>query len=180
MTRAAALLPGVLAPLALLLCLAAGWPLWLAGLALLPLAWLRPALRSVARWLGLLAAGLGLLALAARSDWPLRAYPVLVNAALLAGFGYSLRHPPSAIERFARLTEPDLPAAAVAYTRRVTWLWCGFFTVNGALALATGLWADQTTWALYNGGVAYLLMGLLLGGEWLVRRRVRRRAEQHG
>ena len=36
-------------------------------------------------------------------------YPVLVNAALLMAFLHTLAYPPSAIERLARLTEPDLP-----------------------------------------------------------------------
>ena len=44
------------------------------------------------------------------------------------------------------------------------------------LALATALWASDKTWALYNGLIAYLLMGALFAGEWLVRGRVRARA----
>ncbi len=54
-------------------------------------------------------------------------YPVIVNAVLLAAFAWSLAFPPSIIERLARLTEPELPASAVAYTRRVTVAWCFFF-----------------------------------------------------
>ena len=92
---------------------------------------------------------------------------------LLAVFAISLRYPPSAIERLARLQEPDLPESGVRYTRRVTQVWCGFFIVNGSIALATVLWASDAAWALYNGLIAYLLMGLLFAAEWLVRRRVR-------
>lgn len=106
---------------------------------------------------------------------PLKLYPALVNAVLLTVFAVSLMHPPSAIERLARLREPDLPPAAIAYTRKVTWVWCGFFVVNGTLALATALWADAATWALYNGLIAYGLIGTLFAIEWLVRRRVRAR-----
>ena len=54
-------------------------------------------------------------------------YPVIINLCLLAVFSYSLRHPPSVIERIARFREPDLPASGVAYTRKVTWVWCFFF-----------------------------------------------------
>jgi uncharacterized membrane protein len=124
------------------------------------------------------AAGGGLLALlsfAGNALLPLKLYPALVNAVFLVLFGISLRHPPSAVERIARLTEPDLPAAAVPYTRRVTQVWCLFFLGNGAVALATALWASNHAWALYNGLISYLLMGALFGGEWLVRRRVRAR-----
>jgi uncharacterized membrane protein len=106
---------------------------------------------------------------------PLKLYPVLVNAVMLGFFGLSLRHPPSAIERIARLREPDFPPSAIAYTRKVTIVWCLFFTVNGAVALATAIWASDRVWATYNGLIAYLLMGLLFAGEWMVRQRVRAR-----
>ena len=110
------------------------------------------------------------------NDWgPLKLYPVLVNAVLLAVFAVSLVRPPSVIERLARLSEPDLPPAAVSYTSRVTQVWCLFFAGNGGVALATALCASTEVWAFYNGFVAYLLMGALFGVEWLVRRRVKAR-----
>ncbi|MGJ4749149.1 hypothetical protein ACQV5M_22485, partial [Leptospira sp. SA-E8] len=114
---------------------------------------------------------------------PLKLYPVLVNAVLLAVFAWSLRHPPAVIERLARLAEPALPPSGVAYTRGLTRVWCGFFIVNGLLALVTALWPRQAggdeIWALYNGLIAYLLMGLLFAGEWLLRPHLRRRMEGH-
>jgi uncharacterized membrane protein len=106
---------------------------------------------------------------------PLKLYPVLVNAALLGAFGYSLIFPPSMIERFARMREPDLPPRAIHYTYRVTQIWCGFFVLNGMIAVITALWASPTTWSVYNGLVAYLLMGLLFAGEYAVRRRFKQR-----
>lgn len=80
------------------------------------------------------------------------------------------------IERFARLHEPDLPESGVRYTRKVTFVWCAFFILNGAAALWTALQASLELWALYNGLIAYVLMGALLGGEFLVRGFVRKRA----
>lgn len=125
--------------------------------------------------LGLALAGLLLAALTAWSNQllPLKLYPVAVSAALLVLFGLSLWKGPTVVERLARLQEPNLDAHGVAYTRRVTQVWCGFFVLNGSLALATALWGSDATWALYNGLISYGLMGLLMGGEWLVRRRVR-------
>jgi uncharacterized membrane protein len=102
-------------------------------------------------------------------------YPALVNAVLFLAFGYSLVRPPTVIERIARLTDGDLPPAAITYTRRVTIVWLGFFAVNGSIALYTAIATPLETWAFYNGAVAYLLIGTLFGAEWLVRRRVRRR-----
>ena len=51
-------------------------------------------------------------------------------------------------------------------------IWCLFFIVNGAIALVTVLSKNQALWTLYNGLISYLLMGTLLGGEWLYRKRV--------
>lgn len=79
--------------------------------------------------------------------------------------------PPSLVERLARLADPRLPAAAVAYTRNVTRVWCVFFACNALAALATCLRGDLRLWTLYNGAVSYLLIGLLMAGEWFVRRR---------
>jgi uncharacterized membrane protein len=130
-------------------------------------------LASLSRAESAVLAGLLLLAgasAAANSEWLLRLYPAAVNLGLLTLFGLSLIFPPTMIERFARLGEPDLPRAAVRYTRRVTQVWCLFFVGNGAIALYTALYAGRDAWALYNGCIAYLLMGALFGGEWLVRR----------
>lgn len=127
----------------------------------------------------LLAATIGATALTlfTGSPYGLLLYPVLVNTVFFLLFVTSLARPPSAIETLARLREPDLPAEAIHYTRRVTQIWAAFFAVNGSVALAT-VFLDPYWWALYNGLIAYLLMAVLMGTEWLVRRRVRRNA--HG
>lgn len=104
------------------------------------------------------------------SELLLRLYPAAVNLGMLLLFGGSLLVPPSMVERFARLGEPDLPAAAIGYTRRVTQLWCVFFVANGTAAAYTALFSSRDNWALYNGFIAYLLMGTLFAGEWLYRR----------
>lgn len=148
---------------------------WLA-LGLIVLAGLRMWSERQRTWVVVAAGVLLLAALAAltHTSWPLKLYPVLVSLAMLAVFGYSLINPPTVIERLARLHDPDLPPHAVAYTRRVTQVWCGFFIFNGSVALFTALWADDRVWALYNGLISYGLMGTLFAGEWLLRQRVRR------
>lgn len=153
-------------------------PRWLA-LSLVLLGTLRLAATRQRAWAGLALVAFALAAVTGvlNQAWPLRWYPVLVNASLLGLFGVTLWHPPSMAERLARLREPDLPPHAVTYTRQVTVAWCGFFLVNGGLAALTAAWGSDRTWALYNGGLAYALVGLFAGGEYLVRRRVRRRAE---
>ena len=103
----------------------------------------------------------------------LRWYPVLISLALLGLFAGSLCSGMPIIERLARLSEPELPPAAVRYTRQVTWVWVGYFVVNASIASGLALWAPLSWWTLYTGLIAYLLMGLLFAGEWLVRQRIR-------
>ncbi|MGF6377584.1 putative membrane protein [Paraburkholderia atlantica] len=106
------------------------------------------------------------------SELLLRFYPSLVNVGLLIAFGATLARGPSMIEKFARLGSPDLPAGAVRYTRRVTQVWCGFFVLNGAFSAYTALYWSRASWSLYNGVIAYGLIGALLAGEYVWRRLV--------
>lgn len=99
-------------------------------------------------------------------------YPVMMSALMLLLFGASLFGPVSLVERLARLRDPMLSPAGVVYTRRVTQVWCLFFIVNGGIALFTCLHGDMALWALYNGGISYLLMGILMGTEWIIRKRL--------
>lgn len=141
---------------------------------LVALALVRALTSRQAAWRLLAVAAAVLAAIVVVSDHalPLKLYPVLVNTAMLGLFGWSLRYPPSLVERLARLREPALPPAGVAYTRRVTQAWCVFFVCNGVLAAVTAVFASDRVWALYNGGVAYALIGAMFAGEWLVRQRV--------
>ena len=118
------------------------------------------------------AALLGLLAVS--PDLAVKAYPVLVSLAVAAVFGVSLVAPPSAIERIARLREPDLPPEGVAYTRKLTGIWVIFLLANAAISAATGLWASLGVWTLWNGLLAYVAMGTLFVGEIAYRGFVRR------
>ncbi len=75
-------------------------------------------------------------------------------------------------EQPARVSDPDFPEHAVAYTRKVTMVWCAFFVFNGSMALSTVLFGDLAIWAFYNGFVSYALMALLFAGEYLLRQRI--------
>ncbi len=109
----------------------------------------------------------------------LKLIPTVINVAFLMGFATTLWKPPSMIERFARLQEPQLSKPAIRYTRQVTLVWCVFFIINGSIALYTALYSSIETWALYNGLIAYLLMGALFAIEYLVRLRVKKYEQQN-
>lgn len=167
----------VLYPLVVYLGLGHFEPRWLAFLLLaVALARLTASREPVWVAAAVMAGVLALATFLANAALPLKLYPVIVNGLLLALFAVSLAHPPSAIERLARLRDPDLPPVGVAYTRKVTWVWCGFFVFNGTLAVATALWGSDAIWATYNGLIAYGLIGAVFGIEWCVRQRVMARS----
>ena len=101
-----------------------------------------------------------------------RLYPAAMVAVALAFFALSLRRTPL-VETFARRMGETLDERGVAYCRRVTVAWTVFLLVHFAVTLAT-VFASHEVWAIYNGFLAYVLIGAMFAGEWLVRRRVRR------
>lgn len=152
-------------------------PRLLAGVLMLAALTRLPMLKvgTFSRWWLAGALLLAMLAIWSNALLPLKLYPVLVSVFMLAVFGYTLIAPPSMVERLARLREPNLPPQAIGYTRRVTQVWCGFFAINGLIALITALWASPAVWSVYNGIISYGAMGLLFGVEYLIRQRFKRR-----
>ena len=121
------------------------------------------------RWL---LVGLGAFCIVAALDTDLvilKFYPVLVNSAAATYGLYTIFNPPSAIEQLSRLMGMQMDGPAVFYTRRLTMVWIGFFVLNAATAAYTVLAASTATWALYNGLISYLLIGLLMVLEYPVR-----------
>ena len=95
--------------------------------------------------------------------------PALVNAALLGSFGWTLYRGPSMIESFARLLVDDLDADEQRYAVRVTALWCIFFLLNGLVSVGFALRGTVAQWAVYNGLVSYVLIGVIFVVEFLYR-----------
>ena len=101
-----------------------------------------------------------------------RLYPAIMVSLALAVFAVSLFRTPL-VEVFARRMGETLDESGLAYCRRVTVVWTAFLSAHLAVTIAT-VFASREVWAVYNGFVAYVLMGALFLGEWLYRRRVRR------
>ncbi|WOE31250.1 MULTISPECIES: septation protein IspZ [unclassified Acinetobacter] len=101
----------------------------------------------------------------------LKLYPVLMSLGALVIFAMTLFKPPSMIERFARLVEPDLPVEGVLWTKKVTIVWCIFFLLNAVISGFTVFFTSTYIWTIYNGLLSYLLMGMILMGEFILRKR---------
>lgn len=112
---------------------------------------------------------LAALTLATDHTLALKLYPVVVNLCWLTFFASSLLSTP-AIELFARMKHPELPAGAQRYCRLATRAWCLFFLANAAVALDSALFRSDVWWALYNGAIAYGAIAVMFAGEYLARR----------
>ena len=95
--------------------------------------------------------------------------PTLVNGVLLFSFGRTLVYPPTVIENIAVTMKKELSGNEVLYCKNVTVVWCLFFTLNGSMALFLAFFSSLEVWTLYNGVVAYGLMGLLFLVEFIYR-----------
>ncbi|MCR5724121.1 MAG: hypothetical protein K6G80_03445 [Treponema sp.] len=113
----------------------------------------------------------------------LKLYPVCVSGIFLLVFAYTLFSPPSMVFRFATLMDKSIVGSPSekqvrAYCRNVTIVWCVFFILNGAAALTTVLIGNDFLWSVYNGGISYVLMGLLFAGEFVVRKIVQKKQSE--
>ncbi len=117
----------------------------------------------------------GIICLATGQTLFIKLYPVLMNVIFLFTFGSTLFLPPNICFRFACLSDKKLASSMIArrvekYCFKVTLIWCVFFVLNGSVAVYTVFSKNDKMWSLYNGGIAYFLMGLLFAVEFIVRK----------
>lgn len=105
----------------------------------------------------------------------IKLYPVIMNGIFLFTFGATLFIEPNICFRFACLADKKLKtslahAKVEQYCEAVTIAWCVFFVFNGLVAAYTVFAASDRIWSLYNGGISYLLIGILFAVEFLIRK----------
>lgn len=113
----------------------------------------------------------------------LKLYSVVISATMLFVFGSSLFFKPNIIFRFACLGDKSVKGSSFepqvnSYCKKVTVVWCVFFVLNGSVSAFTALHdfgndaLNDKIWSVYNGGISYIIMGLLFAVEFLVRKMV--------
>ncbi len=128
----------------------------------------------------------GLFCFITGKEFFLKLYSVVINVTLLFVFGSTLFLQPTIIFRFATLADKSILGSSYEnqvklYCRNVTIVWCCFFILNGTAAAVT-TFADRLfglnpetarkVWAVYNGGISYVLMGTLFIVEFIIRKLV--------
>ena len=90
----------------------------------------------------------------------------VVYTALLTTFSLSLRPGRTAlVTALARRMHGAIPDDMAAYTRGVTWAWCGFFAAQLAASLALFLWAPIAAWSLFVNVLDLPLIVLMFVAE---------------
>ena len=107
----------------------------------------------------------------AKANVCFRLYPAVMVSLFLGCFSVSLFRTPL-VEVFARRMGEKLDEKGVEYCRKVTVAWVVFLSVHLAVTVWT-VFLSREVWVLYNGCIAYVLMGLMFGVEFLFRKRVR-------
>jgi uncharacterized membrane protein len=97
--------------------------------------------------------------------------PAMVHFGLALLFGKTLLHGPSLAERLVRLEHPVFPPGVARYCLEITIAWTALFVFNSIVCLVLAFSTHNGWWAIYNGGIVFVLMGLLAVGEYIVRRR---------
>jgi uncharacterized membrane protein len=103
----------------------------------------------------------------------IKLYPALADLAYITILATSFFFPPPFafyfIDIFDKSIKTKLPAKRFErYCRKATMVWCVFFFVDGILATVTAYGCSDMVWGIYNGGVTYVIMGLLFAGEFVL------------
>ena len=126
----------------------------------------------------------GLFCFITGKEFFLKIYSVVINLTMLFVFGSTLFMTPNIIFRIATMSDKSIKGSSFEqkvykYCHKVTVIWCCFFILNGSAAALTtfadkifGLSpeAARKVWAVYNGGISYVLMGALFVIEFIVRK----------
>lgn len=131
------------------------------------------------QWLQLIVVGCYCgLVIFANSEKLLLFYPVLMSLGFSALFAFSLTSKTSLIERFAKMSGQDYPQTALGYMRKLTIIWAVLLFCNALVSAYTACCVSLKYWTLYNGLLAYFLLGGLAVGELIFRHFYKQRTEQ--
>ncbi len=98
----------------------------------------------------------------------LKYYPPVMNFCLFMIFFSSLFQKRTVIQKIALASDPDSNEAVMKYTRNLTYIWAVFTFLNFLISVGT-VFMSEKIWALYNGFISYLLVGIIFIIEYIVR-----------
>lgn len=103
----------------------------------------------------------------------LKLYPVMMNAAVCCIFSLSLAKTPLITQFAQKMNKQPLDQHTLTYTRNATCAWAIFMFFNTVISLIT-VFLSNEIWVLYNGFISYILIGIMMLGEYIVRKRIQK------
>jgi uncharacterized membrane protein len=116
---------------------------------------------------------IGIVCLITKSSLTLKIYPALADLIYLVIMGTSILIPPPVVFYFINMFDKTIkehvkPEFLEQYCRKAAIVWCVFFVFDGAVSLVTVFLGSDIIWGIYNGGITYILMGLIFVGEYFI------------
>lgn len=121
-------------------------------------------------WVFLCVLLLSLCLVVCNNDLFLKLYPVLMNLSVCFIFALSLRGTPL-IEKIAKKMGHNLGPKQKEYTRRVTLAWAIFMLCLAIISLIT-VFLSNEIWVMFNGLISYVLIAIMIGVEFVIRKKV--------
>ena len=103
------------------------------------------------------------------SEQLLKFYPVMMNTGIGLLFISSLRGDKSLIEQFVHASGRTPPNGAIGYLKKLTLVWGLLLLTNGAISTYTACCTSLSSWALYNGFISYIIIGIFIIAELFYR-----------
>ena len=99
----------------------------------------------------------------------LKLYPVLMNASVCTIFALSLRKTPLITKFAQKMRKEHLDEKTLIYTKNATKAWAIFMLCTTFISLIT-VFLSNEIWVIYNGFVSYVLIGIMMLAEYIVRK----------
>jgi uncharacterized membrane protein len=124
---------------------------------------------------------IGIICLITKSSLTLKIYPALADLIYLVIMCSSFFIPPPVVYYFINMFDKTIkdhiePEFFDRYCRRAAIVWCVFFVFDGTVALITVFLASDVVWGIYNGGITYVLMGLIFVGEYFILKMIEKKS----
>jgi uncharacterized membrane protein len=128
--------------------------------------------------------GIGIICLITKSSLTLKIYPALADLVYLVIMGTSILIPPPVVFYFINMFDKTIRNHIESgfferYCRNAAIVWCVFFVLDGVVSLITVFWTSahaDLVWGIYNGGITYVLMGLIFIGEYFILKMIEKKS----
>jgi uncharacterized membrane protein len=124
---------------------------------------------------------IGIICLITKSSLTLKIYPALADLIYFVIMGTSILIPPPLVFYFLNMFDKKIkdhiePRFFERYCRNAAIIWCVFFVFDGIVSIVTVFLGSDIVWGIYNGGITYVLMGMIFLGEYFILKMIEKKS----